>query len=270
MFIKVIPQGHCIVVERFGKPVRVAHSGVRFFIPILDKAKNVAVAWGDDTNKDGIFIELSEQLIDTKVREYITKDNVALKTNCVFRWRLVDPIKAIYDVDNFRRSLIEAVLNEIRSVIGSRELNEVLSARAQLSDEIVANIAGTCKRWGVNITSAEIQELKVADEGAAAAMSIQMEATRKAEAFKVEAKAKADALILVAEAEKAAMALRAEGELTYIETLEKVISKEDAAKILLAQKTLAAYGEIAKEPANKVFMPPPSGASAVVEAITVS
>ena len=270
MFIKTIPQGHCLVVERFGKPVRVAQSGIRFFIPVIDKAKNVALAWGDVTNKKGIFVELTEQMLDTKPRQYMTKDNISLNVNCVFRWRLVDPIKAIYEVDHFHRSLVETVLNEIRSVVGSRELNELLSNRALLSQEIVANIAATCKRWGVNLTSVEIQEMDVADKGAADALKIQMEATRKAEALKVEAKAKADALILIAEAEKSAMSLRAEGDMVYIETLVNTISKEDAAKVLLAQKTLSAYGEIAKEPANKIFMPPPAGAAAVVEAITVS
>ena len=72
MFIKTIPQGHCLVVERFGKPVRIAHSGLRFFIPILDKAKNVKPIWDDEMNKNGVFIELTEQQWDTKPQNCFT------------------------------------------------------------------------------------------------------------------------------------------------------------------------------------------------------
>ena len=91
MFIRVIPQGHCVVVERFGKPVRVVHAGLRFFIPILDHCKNVSSIW-EQTHKQGTFIELTEQIFDTRPREYFTKDNVRLEVNCVYRWRIIDPI----------------------------------------------------------------------------------------------------------------------------------------------------------------------------------
>ena len=74
MFISSIPQGHCRVIERFGKPVCVQGSGLRFKIPILDKIKDVSPLWGDETNKNGIFIELTEQITDTPPREYFTKD----------------------------------------------------------------------------------------------------------------------------------------------------------------------------------------------------
>ena len=138
MFSKVIPQGHCVVVERFGKPVRVAQSGLRFFLPGLDKLKDVRNIWNDQTNKFGIFIELTEQICDTGSRECFTKDNVKLIVDCVYRWRVTDPIKAIYEVDELHKSLKEAVLGEIRSFIGKSELNTVLASRSRISENVVA------------------------------------------------------------------------------------------------------------------------------------
>lgn len=274
--IYTIPQGHCCVIERFGKPVRVQKGGLHFKIPFLEKFKEVG-DWTLDgmeysfKRKDNapILIELSEQILDTKKREYFTKDNVSLKVDCMIRWRIVDPMKALYEVDQLHRSLIELALNEMRSAVGSRDLNNVLSSRAQINEEIAAGVAETCKRWGITVTAVEIQEMK-ADDDTVAAMRIQMEAARKAEAMRLEAKAKSESIIMLAEADKTAMALRAEAESAYIEMLAKVIDKKDLAKLLLAQKTLVTYSEIAKEPANKVFMPPPSGASTMVEAVTLS
>ena len=141
MFTKVIPQGHCVIVERFGKPVRVAQSGLRFFLPGLDKLRDVRNVWNDLTNKDGIFIELTEQICDKGSRECFTQDNVKLIVDCVYRWRITDPIKAVYEVDELHKSLKEAVLGEIRSFIGKSELNTVLASRSRISESVVTMIA---------------------------------------------------------------------------------------------------------------------------------
>lgn len=265
MFIKTIPQGHCIVVERFGKPIRVAHSGLRFFIPILDCAKNVAPAWEDMTNKKGIFIELSEQQRDTKPQICFTKDNVQLKVDCVYRWRLIDPIKAIYEVDKLHLSIREAVLSEVRAFIGQNELNFVLGARAQLSEHVVSAVEGTLSRWGVKLTGLEVAELKTDDE-TLDAMRQQMEAARKSEAIKLESEGRAAAIVKQAEAEKTATVLRAEavreamrimaeGDETYLKAVSAVIGYKNAAKILSTVKTLESYQTITNNPANKVFVP---------------
>ena len=113
MFIKIIPQSHCLIVERFGKPVRVAHSGLNFFIPFIDGVKNVSLDWNTSTNKNGIFIELTEQINDTQPRQYITKDNVTIEVDCVYRWRITDPMKAVYEVDNLHKSLKETPVERI-------------------------------------------------------------------------------------------------------------------------------------------------------------
>ena len=270
MFIKVIPQGHCIVVERFGKPVRVAEAGLRFFIPFVDHARNVRATWDNQTNKQGIFIELTEQIFDTMPREYFTRDNVRLSVNCVYRWRITDPVKAVYEVDFLHKSLKETVLNEIRSAVGSRDLNQILSGRTELSDAIIGGATETMARWGIALVGAEIQELK-ADDATLDAMRIQMEAARKSEAYKLESEGKAeatkrmaeasrDATILKAEGDKTATELAAQGDLAYIKALGEVVGQEAAVKILLAQKSLQTYASVSDSASNKVFLPPPASA----------
>jgi len=265
MFTKVIPQGHCVVVERFGKPVRVAQSGLRFFLPGLDKLKDVRMFWNDQTNKNGIFIELTEQICDTGSRECFTKDNVKLIVDCVYRWRVTDPIKAIYEVDELHKSLKEAVLGEIRSFIGKNELNTVLASRARISETVVTVVSETARRWGVNLTGVEVQELK-ADEATQGAMLQQLEASRRAEAIKLEAEGKAFAVvqeaeaakkaaILRAEASSAAIKLVAEGEQAYLTMLKETVGPDAAAKVLIAQKTLDAYKLATSDPSAKVFLP---------------
>lgn len=265
MLSKVIPQGHCVIVERFGKPVRVVQSGLRFFTPGLDKLKDVRSIWQDQSNKEGIFIELTEQIFDTGARECFTADNVKLIVDCVYRWRITDPIKAVYEVDDLHKSLKEAVLGELRSYIGRTDLNTVLASRSRISENVVAVVSDTVRRWGVNLTGVEVQELK-ADDATQGAMLQQLEASRRAEAIKLEAEGKAYAMVQEAEATRKAAILRAEatsesikliaeGEQAYLSMLREAVGAEAAAKVLIAQKTLDAYKTAVRDPAAKVFLP---------------
>lgn len=265
MFISTIPQGHCRVIERFGKPIAVQGSGLHFKIPIIDKVKNVSALWGNETNKEGIFIELTEQITDTPPREYFTKDNVKVKSDCVMRWRVVDAIKAIYEVDNLHRSIKETVLNSMRGEIGSRELDNVLSARQAISESILANIAPTLSRWGIQLTSVELQEVKT-DDATADAMRQQLEAERKSRAIAAQAKGEAEAILAKATAEKDASILKAQGineslkiiaeaEKAYLEQISTSIGKEDASKILIAQKVIDGFAIISSKAGDKVYIP---------------
>ena len=265
MFISSIPQGHCRVIERFGKPVCVQGSGLHFKIPILDTVKDVSKIWGGETNKGGIFIELTEQITDTPPREYFTKDNVKVSADCVMRWRIVDAIKAVYEVDHLHRSIKETVLNSMRGEIGSRELDDVLSARQAISESILANITPTLNRWGIQLTSVELQEVKT-DDATADAMRQQLEAERKSRAIAAQAKGEAEAILAKANAEKDASILKAQGineslkiiaeaEKAYLEQISSSVGKEDAAKILMAQKTIDGFAIISSKQGDKVYIP---------------
>ena len=263
--ISQIPQGHCRVIERFAKPVKIQYSGLAFKIPFLDKVRDVRSVWGDETNKQGIFIELTEQIIDTKPRECITKDNAKVLVDSVLSWRITDPIKAVYEVDHLHKSLIQAALNAIRSEVGERELDDVLSSRNQLNENIAATLTETSQKWGIQVLRAEIQELKT-DDVTSTAMLQQLEAERRSRAIAAEAEGSATATVRKAKADREAAIFRAEGqakaldliakaEQDYLNTLAESIGKEEAAKILMAQKVLEGYALISEKPGDKVFIP---------------
>lgn len=272
-FIFTVPQGHCAIVEMFGKPFSVKKSGLNFYIPFIQGIKDVSQDWGGETNKEGVYIELSEQIIDTKPRTCHTKDNVQVEVDCAIRWRLTDPIKAVYEVDHLHKSLTEAVLGEVRSAIGSRSVDEVISSRAAISDQIVKNIITTTARWGIAISGVEIQKLEI-DKRAKESMLKQIEAERISRAIALEAEGKSKATITIAEAEKqasilkaegasAAMRLNAEAEKDYLRQLAEVVGADNAAKILLTRQTIEGYATISSNPADKVYLP--NNVRAVIE-----
>ena len=274
--ISTIPQNHCRIIERFGKPVKVQHSGLAFKLPFIDKVRDVSDVWGHETHKNGVFIELTEQIVDTNPRECITKDNAKVTVDCVISWRVVDPIKAVYEVDHLHQSLLQAALNVIRSEIGSRDLDEALATRASLNETIVGGLTDTLKKWDIQILRVEIQELKT-DDVTSAAMLQQLEAERKSRALSSEAEGQAQATIKAATADREAAIQRAEGqakaleivataERTYLDTLAETVGADEAAKILLAQKVIDGFDKISKNPGDKVFLP--SSMSGVLELST--
>lgn len=252
MFIFTVPQNHCVVLEMFGKPVSVKTSGLHMRIPFLQKPKRVD-HW-DRTHKNGKYIELTEQILDTPPRQCVTKDNTTVDISCIIRWRITDPIKALYEVENLHKSLMELALNEVRSIIGSRNLDELLSSRAELSDKIVLAIATTATRWGLSITSVEIQEL-TADKETQKAMLEQMKAERLSRAIRLNAEAERDAAIMRAEGAKEALRLIAEADALYVNTLAKTLGAEGAMRALVNRQTLEGYTTITKNPASKVYLP---------------
>ena len=263
--ITTIPQNHCRIIERFGKPVKVQYSGLAFKLPMIDHVRDVSAEWGDETNKQGIFIELSEQIVDTKPRECITRDNAKVTVDCVLSWRVSDPIKALYEVDHLHQSLLQTAMNLIRSEIGSRDLDDALATRATLNERIVAGLSDTVKKWGIQILRVEIQELRT-DDQTSAAMLQQLEAERRSRAFSSEADGKAQATVKGATADREAAIQKAEGlakaleitataEKVYLERLAETVGPEKAAELLLAQKVLDGYDKISQNPADKVFLP---------------
>jgi len=175
--IYTVPQNHVVLIKRFGKHSRVQRDGLRFKIPFIESTKKV-YEWDGAANKNGYYIELSEQQTDTPPRQCQTQDNVTIDANASIYWRITDPVKAAYDIDVLPKSIADIALNALRSNIGKIKLDQVLSERQNLNQKIAAQLVETASKWGITFTRVEIQEINYSSETAEAMMQ-EMTAERK-------------------------------------------------------------------------------------------
>ena len=271
----IIPQSHCVIVERMGKFSRIQHSGLRFILPFIESRK---VFHGKEWTYNGencahkrfgsfSALELSDQRLNTNSRTYHTMDNVKVDIDAVIFWRIVDPQLAVYAVDNLILSPVDIALNALRTNIGSMTLDQVLSERASLTQNVTAELISTSAKWGISLQKVEIQELNV-DDQTQNAMLKQMDAERErravisiaegeAEAKKISAQAEKEAAIIRAEGTARAQELLAASDAHYLNALcaSGTVSREEAAKILLAQKYIDGFSVISQNASDKVFLP---------------
>jgi regulator of protease activity HflC (stomatin/prohibitin superfamily) len=261
--VYTVTQSHCYVVERFGKFSRVQNQGLRMKLPFIEVIKQVP--YWTSAVKPGGLIELTEQQMNTAPRACHTKDNVEVKANASVYWRIIDPVKAVYEVDNLPSAVSDISLNALRAIIGTMSLNEVFSNRQKISERIAAELHQTADKWGIQFSRVEIQDLDV-EEDTRLAMQQEMDADRgkkakiaqaEAAAFSIKALAEADksSAILRAEGEAIALAKVAEAERMYLEQITIAVGKDAAANMLIADKYLRSMGVISKNPADKVFIP---------------
>lgn len=262
--IYTIPQNHVVLIKRFGKHSRVQKDGLRFKMPFIESIKSVP-EWNRKANKKGIFIELSEQQTDTRPRQCQTKDNVTIIADASIYWKIIDPVKAAYDIDILPKSISDVALNALRANIGTLKLDQVLSERQSLNEKIAAQLIDVASKWGVVFTRVEIQEINYSDETAEAMMQ-EMTAERKKRALVAEAEGNAQAEITKAESEAKANLIRAtaqadalkllaEAESNYLLKLSENTSVETASQIILSQKYIEGMKTITSNPSNKVFLP---------------
>lgn len=256
--IHTIPQNHVVIVERFGKFSKIQREGLRFLIPLLDRIKRLDDWNGTAVKKNyfGIssFIELSEQQSDTPQRQAQTIDNVTVSANASVYWKIIDPIKAVYEIDHLPSAIADVTLNSLRSNLGKLKLDQVLSERQNLNQRIATELLETTTRWGVSVSRVEIQEIEYSSE-TADAMLQEMAAERRRRASISEAEGEAQAIKIKALAQAEAIKLVADSEKYYLEQISKFSSTEMAIKALIAQKYIAGMDSISKNPADKVFIP---------------
>lgn len=272
--IKIVPQNHAVIIKRFGKYARTIRGGLGIKMPFFETIHYVN-DWGEIANKNGFEIELNEQQLDTGPRSVVTKDNVQVDADAVIYWRIIDPVKAVFDVDVLPKSLKETALTALRSEIGKIELDRLFESRQRLSDPITASISEIASRWGVQIDRVEIQELDLGDaaqmmrqeaeaerkrrarvaQAAGEAEEITRKAQAEADATRLRATAEREAAILEADGKAKATKLAAEAEREYLHALTEVIGKEAAARLLIAEKTIQGFAEMSQGNSNKVFIP---------------
>ncbi|MCX7881790.1 MAG: SPFH/Band 7/PHB domain protein [Brevinematales bacterium] len=284
--IIIIRQAEVMIIERLGRYNRTMKAGVNLIIPFLEKPRKVKWKiqrqYGDKvyfyvTEVDKI--DLRETLYDFPRQNVITKDNVTIEINALLYFQVIDPYKAVYEIENFPEAIEKLTQTTLRNVIGELELDETLSSRELINAKLRSILDEATDKWGIKINRVELQDILPPRE-IKEAMEKQMRAEREKREMILKAEGEKQSKILVAQGDKEAYITRAEGEkqnailraegeatakIRIAEAEAEAIRKikealeskgTDPAQYLVALKYIEALREIAQGSGGKVvFMP---------------
>ncbi len=194
--VKTVPQGQIWTVERFGAYTRMLEPGLQFVLPYIDRI--------------GRKLNVQEQVIEIPEQTVITRDNVTVTVDGIIYFRVMEPEKAAYQVQNLELALTTLAMTNIRSVIGEMELDATLSSRERINSSLLGILDGATLPWGVKVSRVEIRKIEP-PENLILAMNLQMTAERERRAVVARADGEREASIKRAEGDKQALILSAEG-----------------------------------------------------------
>jgi regulator of protease activity HflC (stomatin/prohibitin superfamily) len=266
--VKIVPQGREFTVERFGRYTRTLKPGINILTPFIETV--------------GRRMNMMEQVLDVPTQEVITKDNVSVKVDGIIFIQVMDAAAAAYRVDNLNFAITQLAMTNLRTVVGSMELDEVLSQRDAINSRLLATIDHATSPWGVKVNRIEIKDLTPPAD-ITNAMARQMKAERERRAVITEADGERQAQIARAEGSKQAAILEAEGrkEATFRDAearereaeaeakatamVSEAIARGDvnAINYFVAQRYVEAFSKLAESPQQKTVIVPADMASLV-------
>jgi len=269
--VRMVPQGFEWTVERFGKYTHTMTPGLHFLIPVIYGV--------------GRKVNMMEQVLDVPSQDVITKDNAVVRVDGVVFFQVLDAAKAAYEVANLEIAMIALVQTNIRTVIGSMDLDASLSQRETINAQLLNVVDTATNPWGVKVTRIEIRDISPPQD-LVNAMARQMKAEREKRAQILEAEGSRESEILRAQGEKQAAVLEAEGrkeaafrdaegrerlaqaEARATEMVSTAIAQGNVQAInyFVAQKYVEALRDLAKAP-NQKFVLMPMESSGIIGSI---
>ncbi|MGG5819886.1 SPFH domain-containing protein [Falsiroseomonas sp. HW251] len=248
--IRTVPQGEVWSVERFGAFTRLLQPGLNLIIPFVDRI--------------GRRLNVQEVVLDIPEQDVITRDNATVRTDGIVYYRVMDPAKAAYAVQNLAQALTALSMTNIRAVVGEMDLDATLSGRDRINSSLLSILDGATDPWGVKVSRVEIRKIEP-PENLIRAMNLQMTAERERRAAVARAEGEKQALVLQAEgrrdsairdAEARERLAQAEANATRMVAEAAAGAGADALRYFIAEKYVRAFEAMAGNPSSRLVVVP--------------